>query len=66
LIALASVNLLTPLLGISYLVANSIGIALGVAWNWLFSSRVVWAEAGQATSPPTPLQTSWRGELSRR
>ena len=41
-IALACVNLLTPALGISYLVANSIGIALGLTWNWLCSSRVVW------------------------
>lgn len=41
-ISLAAVNLLTPLLGISYLVANSIGIAFGLAWNWLWSSRVVW------------------------
>ncbi len=41
-IALASVNLLTPLLGISYLIANSIGIALGLAWNWFWSNQVVW------------------------
>jgi len=44
LIALACVNLLTPALGVSYLIANSIGIALGLGWNWLCSSRLVWAE----------------------
>jgi putative flippase GtrA len=41
-IALACVNLMTPLLGISYLIANSLGILLGLAWNWLWSSRVIW------------------------
>ena len=43
LIALAGVNLLTPALGVSYLVANSVGIALGLAWNWYWASHVVWA-----------------------
>ena len=41
-ICLTSVNVLTPLLGISYLIANSVGISIGLAWNWLWSSRVVW------------------------
>ncbi len=41
-ISLLAVNLLTPLLGISYLIANSIGICFGLAWNWMWSSRVVW------------------------
>ena len=45
LIALACVNLLTPALGVSYLIANSVGIALGVTWNWLCSNRVVWADS---------------------
>jgi putative flippase GtrA len=45
LLALACVNLLTPALGVSYLIANSAGIALGVAWNWLCSNRVVWSES---------------------
>ena len=44
LIALACVNLLTPALGVSYLIANSIGITLGLAWNWLCSNRLVWAD----------------------
>ena len=41
-ISLAAVNLLTPILGISYLIANSIGIAFGLIWNWFWSSGVVW------------------------
>jgi putative flippase GtrA len=50
LIALTCVNLLTPALGVSYLVANSIGITLGLAWNWLCSDRLVWAD----TTAPRP------------
>jgi putative flippase GtrA len=45
LIALACVNLLTPLTGISYLVTNALGVLLGLGWNWLWSSRVVWRAA---------------------
>ncbi len=43
-ISLVALNLLTPWLGISYLVANSIGILLGPAWNWTWSNRVIWGE----------------------
>ena len=50
LIALACLNLLTPALGVSYLIANSVSIALGLAWNWLCSDRLVWAE----TTAPRP------------
>jgi len=39
---MACVNLLTPYLGISYLVANSIGILLGLTWNWIYGTRVIW------------------------
>jgi putative flippase GtrA len=44
-ISLAAVNLLTPLLGISYLFANAIGVLIGLAWNWAWSNRVVWRPA---------------------
>jgi putative flippase GtrA len=46
-ISLAAVNILTPLLGISYLIANSVGILLGLVWNWFWSIRLIWAEAPQ-------------------
>ena len=46
LIALATVNTLTPLFGMNYLVANSIGILLGLTWNWIGSTRLVWRAAG--------------------
>jgi putative flippase GtrA len=55
LIALAGVNLLTPALGVSYLVANSAGIALGLAWNWYWSNRFVWTETSRL-EPERPLQ----------
>jgi putative flippase GtrA len=48
LISLATVNILTPLFDINYLVSNSIGIALGLAWNWGWSTRVVWRPAEEA------------------
>ena len=52
LVSLAAVNILTPQLGISYLIANSIGILLGLGWNWLWSNRVIWAARN-----PAPLAT---------
>jgi len=42
LISLTTVNTLTPLLGISPYIANTIGIGLGAAWNWPSNSRVIW------------------------
>jgi len=48
LISLATLNLLTPVFGINYLVSNSIGVLLGLAWNWGWSTRVVWRPAEEA------------------
>jgi putative flippase GtrA len=56
-ISFAAVNLLTPLFGISYLIANSIGVLLGVAWNWFCSDRVVWRDhmpAPNLSAAPSP------------
>ena len=51
--ALAPVNVLTPAFGISYLLANSLGIAGGLAWNWVCSNRLVWgARHPDSTSTP--------------
>jgi len=51
-ISLAAVNILTPLLGLSYLIANSLGILLGLSWNWLWSIRVVWvSDIGDRRAP---------------
>ncbi len=47
-ISLLTLNLLTPVFGINYLLSNSIGIALGLAWNWGWSTRVVWRPAEEA------------------
>ena len=47
LIAIAAVNTLTPMLGVSYLLASSLGILFGLAWNWTWSSNVVWRERMQ-------------------
>jgi putative flippase GtrA len=56
LISLAAVNVLTPYFGVSYLVSNSLGILLGLAWNWFWSTRLVWAAAR------TPSRTATRGK----
>ena len=57
LIALAAVNLLTPAFGWSYLVTNSIGVALGLAWNWRWSDRVVWRGAARRAETNAPLRS---------
>jgi putative flippase GtrA len=46
LIALACVNLLTPWFGVSYLIANSLGIAVGLVWNWGWAN-VVWRSSSR-------------------
>ena len=47
-ISLLTVNILTPVFGINYLVSNSVGVMLGLAWNWGWSVRVVWRPAEEA------------------
>jgi putative flippase GtrA len=42
LIAVATINTLTPAFGISPYIANTIGIALGSTWNWIWDTRVIW------------------------
>ena len=41
-IQVATVNILTPFFGIYYLISNAIGVLLGLIWNWLWNSRVIW------------------------
>ncbi len=41
-ISLATVNILTPLFGMSPYISNTIGIGLGTAWNWAWDTRVIW------------------------
>ena len=51
-ISLFMVNTLTPFFGVNYLVANSLGILLGTAWNWTWASRVIWRKAASNPSQP--------------
>jgi putative flippase GtrA len=53
LICLAAVNVLTPYFGVSYLLSNSLGILLGLAWNWFWSTRLVWATARPSSRAAT-------------
>jgi putative flippase GtrA len=41
-ISLACINVLTPLLGVSYLIANALGVFIGLVWNWVWSTGYVW------------------------
>lgn len=41
-IQIATVNILTPVFGIYYLISNAIGVFLGLTWNWLWNTRVIW------------------------
>ena len=41
-IAVATINVLTPVFHISPYIANTIGIGLGLAWNWTWNTLVIW------------------------
>lgn len=43
-IIVVTINTLTPLLGISPYISNTIGILLGVTWNWLMNTLVIWPQ----------------------
>jgi len=45
LIQLASVNTLTPYFGFPWLVSSAIGVLIGLIWNYLWNTRVVWRGA---------------------
>jgi putative flippase GtrA len=60
LICLAAVNILTPYFGVGYLLSNSLGILLGLAWNWFWSDRLVWAAA--RTPSRTAARRKWESQ----
>jgi putative flippase GtrA len=62
LISLAAVNILTPYFGVNYLIANSLGILLGLAWNWFWSVRLVWPTA--QTPPRSAAGGKWGSEAA--
>lgn len=37
-----TVAVLTPNFGLNVYIANSLGIALGMTWNWLWNSQFIW------------------------
>ena len=57
LISVATVNILTPVFDISPYIANTIGIGLGVAWNWTLDTLVIWPRE----VPVTPARRSGSG-----
>lgn len=52
-ISLLMTNTLTPFFGVHYLIANSLGILLGLLWNWLWASKVIWRRKKAANVAPT-------------
>lgn len=42
LITIATINILTPYFGVYYLIANAVGVILGLSWNWLANTRIIW------------------------
>jgi putative flippase GtrA len=62
LISLATVNILTPQFGVSYLVSNSLGILLSLAWNWFWSTRLVWAT--DRTLPRGTAREEWGSQTA--
>ncbi len=41
-IIVATVNVLTPTFGWSPYISNVIGVGLGVSWNWVANSLIIW------------------------
>jgi putative flippase GtrA len=41
-ISVTTVNVLTPHFGVNAYIANSIGIALGMIWNWVWNTQLIW------------------------
>jgi putative flippase GtrA len=62
LISLATVNILTPYFGVSYLISNSLGILLGLAWNWFWSTRLVWSIG--RTPPQSTTRGNWASQTA--
>ncbi|HEY5601074.1 MAG TPA: glycosyltransferase [Patescibacteria group bacterium] len=42
-ISVATVNVLTTVFGIFYLFSNAIGVLLGLSWNYIWNTRVIWS-----------------------
>ena len=49
-ITVATVNVLTPVFGISPYISLSIGVMLGFLANWLFSAHLIWPSARSEAS----------------
>ncbi len=43
-IIVVTVNTLTPVFGISPYLSNTIGILVGVTWNWTMNNLVIWPQ----------------------
>ena len=41
-ISVTTVNVLTPHFEVNAYIANSIGVALGMTWNWVWNTQLIW------------------------
>ncbi|OGD86214.1 hypothetical protein A2Z23_02000 [Candidatus Curtissbacteria bacterium RBG_16_39_7] len=48
LIQLTSVNILTPYFGFPWLISSAIGVLIGLVWNYIWNTRVIWRGKGAA------------------
>ena len=49
-IVVVSINTLTPLLGFSPYLSNTIGILIGFMWNWTWNTLVIWPQKNEQSS----------------
>jgi putative flippase GtrA len=47
------VNVLVPYFGIDKYIANTIGVLLGLSWNWAANTRIIWRRHEPAVPPVT-------------
>jgi len=50
-ISVTTVNVLTPNFGVNAYIANTIGVALGMTWNWMWNTRLIWRKGNESPDP---------------
>lgn len=53
-IIVATTNVLTTSFDISPYISNAVGVVLGVSWNWILNSLVIWRDRSEAQPEEPP------------